>query len=332
MNGVLWKLIAVWCCALLCVRAQDTAEEAKEVATATGLQIESQESEHFVFLWGAPRAAGQPSVIAAEAAWSEFSKMSGVTDAGLLFGTRKPLVGLFAAKTGYDKYADWYDAKYKPYPGFAENVKRAVFWPQPTPRIATFTHLKPNTPESARNIFAHEIGHLLVMRWKYHNNFLPPWFEEGFACWIEAKALGRNNCYCFSGGYGDRATRLDKINDIEWPKWKAAVAQQVKGKSDKALRNLVPMPLSDLAAPEMGKAWSVVDFMASQGGEKLLLFIEKFKAHWPKDIVFEHNAAKAEAQEKALNEVFGKDFDSFDAAWRAWVLKTYSMTSAPVRK
>ncbi len=323
--------LVLWC-ACSWLQGQDAKDEATEIATKTGLVLESQESDHFVFLWGVPRAAGQPSLLAAEAAWSEFSKMSSVTDAGLLFGSRKPLIALFAAKTGYDKFADWYDAKFTPYPGFAENVKRAVFWPQPTPRIATFTHLKPNTPESARNIIAHEVGHLLVMRWKYHNNFLPPWFEEGFACWLEAKTLGRNNCYCFSGGYGDRATRLDKINDIEWPRWKSSVAQQVRGKSDKALRTIVPMPLSDLAAPEMGKAWSIVDYMASQGGDKLLLFIEKFKAHWPKEIVFEHNAAKAAAQEQALQDVFGKDFDSFDAAWREWVLKNYKIVSGAAVK
>jgi|GEM_PF-4422172 hypothetical protein len=332
MKKLLTLLLLVLGFTSLWAQSPDAAAEVQRIGDGMGEKLEALESDHFLFALGIPRTQAQPSVQAAEGAWKEFETFSGVQDAGELFGSKKPLVGLFAAKTGYDKFAEWYGATYKPWPGFVDNVKRAVFWPQPHPRIATFTHLKPNTPESVRNVIAHEVGHLLIMRWKYHNNFLPAWLEEGFACWIEAKSLGRSNCFCFAGGYGDRATRLDKINDIEWPRWKSAVALQVKGKHDKALKSLIPMTLSDLSAAEMGKAWSLVDWMVAQADGKFLKFVERMKANWPKDIVFEHSEAKGLAQEKALQEVFGLDAEGVDDAWRKWVSANYKILKDPARK
>lgn len=329
MTKVTLRLVFLFCAAST-VHAQGTEAEAevREIAEKTGLNLSCEESESFIWALAINKAQAQNLIKVGESALKVFMESAQVKSWEELWGpasggTKKALMIILANEPQYKKALNFYEEKYKPYKGFAEQAGRVLYWPQPNPRVCSLMHLKPTTLDGMKNVVAHEVGHLCALRFKFHRNFVPAWFEEGVACWLEAKVVGKSNCFCFSGGYGDSATRVDKITDIEWPKWKIAVSGMAKKKADKALRQIIPMSMTELSADEMSKAWSLIDYMVKQDPAKFANFMVLMKRYWPAKIVFEHTDEKFKAQETAIKEAFGVELDELDQKWREWVIANY---------
>lgn len=298
-------------------------QEVQEVAKGTRAKLRFFESPNMIWALACSEAEARPIIAGVEKGFDIWKEISGVERWEQMWGPKKALFVVLKNRLQYRNFLKYYAKRYADSPylqwPFAETAGRVAYWPQPMPRPFAAMHLKPATIKNLTNTAVHVLGHLCMMRYKFNNYPIPPWLEEGFGCYLEARVLKRNNCYCFSGGYGDQAGRLDKLTDIEWKKWKQVVAGMVSSRSDKVMEQILPMRMNDLSAAEMGKAWSVIDFLVQKDNKKFVEWIAAWKRYWPRTYDLAYSPAKGEAQEKALKEVYGMSFADLDTQWRQWV-------------
>jgi hypothetical protein len=238
-----------------------------------------------------------------------------------LFNGRKCLILIFNNGTQYKAFGTWYEAFYK-WPVLS-SMGSQCYIPLAWPRCTIAAHLRPLDLTGMRNVVAHEIGHMCGYRYAYNNNFSPVWFVEGLATCIEGKALGTTSCYCFSGGYGDASDQNKNLVNREWAKWKTQVKALVKSKQDKSIQHILPMQLNELTLNETGKAMSIVDFWMKTDPAKMTRWLALTKKYWPQKAQYEWDAAKGEAQKRALKEAFGMEWAELDEAWRKYVQANY---------
>ncbi|MAG55537.1 MAG: hypothetical protein CMJ83_04525 [Planctomycetes bacterium] len=298
--------------------AQDYETEVAELARASRLRVKPLESDAFIFASTLSVSLTRPIAKAADDAFKQWQKISGVESWKDMWGRKKCLVIVCNNKIQHRRAIAWYDKKYTTYGGFGSYAPKQSYWPQPSPRVTIFMHARPISVKHLRNVAAHVVGHMCVIRYGYNNRPSPPWLEEGFGCYLEARVMRRTNCYCFGGGYGDQAGNMEKLADIEWKKWKETVRKMVRKKSDKPLKAILPLRMNQIAAPEMGKSWSIIDYLITQDRKKFCLFLRKLKTYWPKTYDPAFTPAMEKAQERALRDSFDLTLTELDEAWRKW--------------
>ena len=86
------------------------------------------------------------------------------------------------------------------------------------------------------------------------------------------------------------------------------------------MKSIIRLRHSQLGAAEIGKCWSVIDFLVQKDKKAFTKFIWGVKQYWPKpgQPKPEYTKLKGAAQEKALKAAFGWTFDELDTEWRAW--------------
>ncbi len=308
--------------------AKELEEEVASIAAATGARLSA--SEHPVFDCASSLSRDETLIVVdgAEKAFAVFKEISGVSGPAEMFGIKKPLLVILPGAESYKKLGYWYE-KAKGRPGMGDAVANSTYFPFDSPRCLIGMHLKPSDAVGLAHVAAHETGHLCVQRYKFNSNYSPPWLCEGMGAYLEARVFGITNCYCFSPGgaqrYGaaDAGAVLEKLSDLQFAKWKTAVKAAAKSRQLKTFANFIPLQLSELGAGEVGKAWSMIDYMASLGPGKVGAFIGAVKRLWPAAVVYEHTPAKTAAQEKAILEVFGVEVAGFEEQWRAYVMAKY---------
>jgi hypothetical protein len=245
----------------------------------------------------------------------------GRSPAEKLFAGRKCLILVFNNSSQYKAFGKWYEGHHK-WP-VLDAMKSVSYIPIAYPRCIIASHLKPLDINMMRNVVAHEIGHMCGYRFAYNNNFSPVWFVEGLATVIEGRTMGTTSCYCFSGGYGDASDQSKNLVNREWSKWKAQVKAMMKAKQDKAMAHILPMQLNELTLNETGKSMAVADYWMKTEPAKLMRWLALTKKYWPPKPQYEWEAAKGEAQKRALKEVFDMDWPALDEAVRKYVQTNY---------
>jgi hypothetical protein len=292
-------------------------KDAEEIAAALGCKLPGlAESESFEIAAALGPAQCTPILDGAERSLKVFKEWTGATTADL-FGPRKCLIVVAPTRKEYLKLGTWYETYFKQ-PNVAGAMKSASYWPFDNPRCLIATHLKPNDAATIKQICIHEVGHLVVSRYKFNYNFPPAWLLEGMGALLEAKVSGMTTCYCFSGGYAGAAATPEKLNNLKWENWKKQVKLEAKT-GVKSIKQILPMELKDLTALETGKCWSVIDYLVTTDKQKFTQFLTLMKSYWPRKIQYEWSPEKGEAQEKALKEAYGFDFATLDAEWAKYV-------------
>lgn len=308
--------------------AKELEEETASIAKATGARLTA--SEHPVFDCASALTRDETSVVVdgAEKAWAIFKEISGASGPSEVFGVKKPLLVILPGAEAYKKLGYWYEKQFGR-PGMGDAVANSTYFPFDSPRCLIGMHLKPSDATGLAHVAAHETGHLCVQRYKFNSNYSPPWLCEGMGAYLEARVFGVTNCYCFSPGgaqrygAGDAGAVLEKLSDLQFAKWKVAVKAAAKARQFKSFANLVPLQLSELGAAEVGKAWSMIDYMTTLGPGKVGEFIGNVKKWWPPEVVYDHTPGKTAAQEKAILTTFGVETVAFEEQWRIWVTSKY---------
>lgn len=302
--------------------AQDYQAEVDEIAKATKQKLTMIESDNFVFVTGLNKTQTKPIVKAAEKAFDIWKDISGTTWRDM-WGRKKAYMFVAKNKPQYRKLLKWYEKKYAPYPGFAQGAGPHNYFPISLPRPSAFMHAKPLSVKRLPMVAAHEVGHLVVWRYKWTGYFVPPWLEECMGIYLEARTFKRTQCYCFGGSYGDSSGSKEELTDIEWKKWKSQIQKLVRKRSDKDMKAILRLRHSQLGASEVGKGWSVIDFLVQKDKAAFAKFMRGVKSYWPKTVQPkpEYSKLKGEAQDKAMKAAFGWSMEEMDKEWRAWAKK-----------
>jgi hypothetical protein len=304
------------------MEAQDpAAAEVEEIAKGINTKLEFMESANFTFATAVSRSEMRALIQIAEDAYLRFAKTTGLSGWKDLFGDSRCMIVILPTKSHFKKYAEWYERKYA-----RENFKSvadgARFFCVDTPRSAIAMHLKPADVEKLRFTVCHEVGHLAIMRYHFNNNFVPPWLGEAYGAWLESRVLGKNDCYCFSGGYGESGGgKEDPMAKMRFEKFRERLKSVLVKGNDRRLSQIWKLQYSEMTTEDMLKSWAVVDLMHSQGPDKFAAFLRLMKTYWPRAIRYEYFDEKGEAQEKAIKEAFGWSLEDLEAQVKRHVPK-----------
>jgi hypothetical protein len=302
--------------------SQDYAEEVKELGQSTALRFAFHESTNFVWASSVPATHTTPAIKAGEEAFAYWNKLTGLDSRRDTMGDRKVLVIITRNGMEYKKVLEWYERTHKPFTtDFAKANAVGDFMIYPNRRPTIFVHAVPLLARQLPNAAAHLIAHMCLHRYKFNQKQIPPWLDEGFACYVEAQVMGHNNIFCFHSVY-ERASNPDPkatLFDIKFPKWKTLVRDMVKKREDRALRAILPLRLNGLTGEDVGKAWSLVEFLLKKDEKAFLPFLRTIKQHWPDTFDFPFTPGEQAAQERSLKEIYSTTLDELDDAWRKWV-------------
>jgi hypothetical protein len=295
-------------------------QDADRLATATGAKFTAVvEGKSFDLVGAITPAQAGPILDAAQKALETFMEWTGASPIELV-GARKCLIVVLPSRREFQKVGPWFEevSKIKGN-GAATSAPGCSYIWWNDPRCVIATHLKPYDVATVRQVVIHEVGHLAIAAYKYDYNYAPEWLSEGMGAYLEAKMTGVTSCYCFKGGYGGGGANADKLANLKWDKWKAEVKAQAKG--TKNLKQIVATRINELSSQDVGKCWSVLDYLISTDPKKFADWLARVKRYYPKPPSLDWSNAKGEAQEKAFMEVYGLDFAGIDREWAAFVAK-----------
>ena len=321
-----WALLALICMAICAPRiaAQkvDYKEEVEGIAKASRVPLQLLETENFVIAYTTTAKTAKEVGKVGEKALKVWKELKGSKTLEEAWGRSregdlKVLTFVLKSKVDMKRIAKWYDKKYKPYEGFSDVISSGSYFPQPDPRTTIFMHAMPISQKDLPGVMAHEVGHMCMHRHEYHHNFLPPWLEEGFGIWMEGKVMGKTECFCFHGSYGDNSSS-GSLTGSKWSKWRARAKSLAKRGADKNLKDIYRLRMNEIGQLEATKAASVIDYMIAESPKKFCKFVAAMKGFWPKSYESTFIPEHFKAQNRALQQVFSCDTATMDDRWRKW--------------
>ncbi len=297
------------------------AAEVKEIAKAVGKPMHFSETKHFTFCTSVPAAKAKVFSRAAEKAFALWTKHVGTDNWRSLWGPRKCMVVILADKKGYRKYLRWYSKKYPVWDAkqFIRTHNSSNWFPEPGTRNVIVTHLKPHKEAFVVSIVVHLVGHMIVDRYNFNNNFTPGWLRESTGMWFETQSLGTIQCSCYQSAYAALKPDDDRRKPMSKSKLRGRVkAAVLKGKAPPMSGLIKRSALSELTFADTLKGYAVVDWMMSQP-KKYAAFMRKMKRAWPADIVPQNLPGKEKAQIRAFQQVFGLSLPELDKTVKEYV-------------
>ncbi|MCA9321078.1 MAG: hypothetical protein KDB53_10100 [Planctomycetes bacterium] len=303
------------------VRAFQEDERAKaevqDIAKSIGAAMNFTESPHFTFCTSMSSAQVGPILGAAEKAYGLWAKHVGSDNWRSLWAEQKAMVVICPSKREYQRYLKWYADKYPVWSAeeFVKGHSQAQWFPEPATRNVLGTHHKPHSEDFLKQIVVHLVGHMIIDRYAFNNNFTPAWLREGMGMWMEAQVLDGASCACYQGAYGLRGKDADRGKQgLPRAKLHTRVKNAItkhEGKNTKGITVLAA--LDQLSFDDMLTSYALIDWMMSQP-KGLANFLRAMKQGWPAEVVPGHLPAKTAAQEKAFKKVFDMTFEQVDEA------------------
>ncbi len=291
-------------------------DEVKTMSKKIGKKLRFVETKNFT--WASSMSTGKTKLVSsgAEKAYKIFTDHAGVDDWMKMWGGQKCMGVLVPTKRDYKRFNKWFAENYKVWSKkqWPINKDLADYYCESGSRRLMTTYVKPNSDAHVRAIITHLTGHMMVLRYNFHNNFVPPWLEEGMAIYMEAQVNKRHACKCFNDPYGSVAVNPnDPVAGYPTAKWKVAIKKASKKGKLKSVKALMRVRLSELELADAQKAYATVSWMMSQD-KKCAEFIAAMKRAWPRKIAMEYEMGHGEAQAKAFKEVFSMTLVEVDKA------------------
>ncbi len=150
---------------------------------------------------------------------------------------------------------------------------------------------------------------------KYYTHSVPTWIPVGLG-----HAFARRISPKFNYFTDDRAYSSDDKDQWDWP---PRIQARVKNQVWPSAAKIFALPdVTQVEYVDHMMAWSRMDFLLRENAAGLPVFLDGVKGRLaqgrtptPEEVATAHAAA--------FHKAFGMDAAGFDAAWSAWVLKTY---------
>jgi hypothetical protein len=260
-----------------------------------------------------------------EAAYAEFQKLIGVTDADFPAKGPKPREGaylglpdkflllVFQKKSDMARYMDRFCGR--------KDDTSCRFFHQKTFQMLACVAAEGLEGFNEAGIHGHvmfAIYHNLVNGYNGFFYPLPLWLDEGLAHWYSRKVPTTTiNCEIRD----DEAVAEDKQND--WPV-KVRRRAQHEGAWFKFETMATWEKWEDMGYHAHSQSWSRVDYLMQLDKEKLGHMIRELKSLPLSTASYTEQGAQVRTiAQKLLFDLYEMDATTFDTRWRDWVLKTY---------
>ncbi|MHC5011250.1 MAG: LSm family protein [Planctomycetota bacterium] len=281
----------------------------KETAAAARIRMNYLWGPHFDVYYDVKAKLAQEVLEGAEAAYAVMRRALRPQGSDLpeVLATRQKLV-LLNKLPAYAKFAQWFDKEEgcsELVPGWGRMVQKqhAFWWADPMPLTAVYKF--PNVDRTFVSNVIHNMGLVLLTRYKFNYRFSSNWLREGFAYYLEMESIGYTDSFTLGRGGSTQAGQAKPVW-ADSDKWRAALKALVAEGRDPPLKRLADMGPDQMGYEELVKAWSVIECLVRWDGDKFKAFIDATKD-------------RDTTEEEALRQVFGMGYRQLDRKWRAYV-------------
>jgi len=256
----------------------------------------------------------------AEAAYEVFFQTLEPTSETFPAGLRGRIrLHLFEKLPAYARFAKWFDEKEECsdlIKGWVSAVRRmhSFWWVDPQGVVGVYKF--PNTPRTFVSNAVHNMGLILLTRYRFNYRFPNQWLLEGFAYYLEMEALGYSDTFSLSRGGTQAAADAGKPVWSDSDKWREALRSLVAGGKDPPMKRISRMTSDQMHYIELVKSWSVVECLIRLDRKQFIRFLEADK---------NRNNTTADA----LRKVYGWGWRDLDRTWRKYVNQNFSHTPPP---
>jgi hypothetical protein len=227
-------------------------------------------------------------------------------------------VVLFKKQPGYAKFVRWFDQGAKAsdlVPSWASSVSKqhAFWWAHPEHVVGVYQF--PNPDKTLVSNAVHDVGLVLLTRYRLNYRFPTTWLSEGFAYYLEMETLKYSESFTVgrtTGATTAPGTEGQAPTWVDSTKWRTSLATLVAQGRDPPLKRMATMDASQMGYEELVKAWSVVELLVRTDPAKFKAFVDASKKQ-----------PASESEETALKAGTGEDYRALEQRWRAWVSGGY---------
>lgn len=252
---------------------------------------------------------------ACEASWREAWRILAPTpeDYGSGIGERIQLA-LFKKSPSYARFAGWFNKQAdieSITPGWGRSIKRqpSFYWPHPERVIGSYVF--PNTDKTFVSIVNHNVGLIMLTRYRFNVRFPSEWLQEGFSYYLEMTTAKYSLSFSLGSGASTAGGGEEGPIWADSDKWKKGLSQLVAKGQDPPMKRLARMGFDAIGYPELVKSWSVVDFLIKWDKQRFKKFVDLSKVR--------DNQGEVANEEEALREAYGVGYRQLDKKWRAYV-------------
>lgn len=218
----------------------------------------------------------------------------------------------------YVRFSQWFDKTYDAdslVPGWAGAIRRQHSWWWVQDKRITGLYQFPNTDKTFVSNVIHNVGLILLTRYRTNYAFPSVWLREGFSYYLELEALGYSQSFTLGrgGGTGGAAAGTAGPVWIDSAKWRGALKKLVAAGQDPPLRRIGRMTQDQFRYVELVKSWSVVEFLVRWDRARFKRFVDASKE-------------RGTEEEDALRSAYGVGFRDLDRKWREYVGADFKLT------
>ncbi|MCP3918197.1 MAG: hypothetical protein GY711_21820 [bacterium] len=173
------------------------------------------------------------------------------------------------------------------------------------------------TDEALHGHVAFNVVHQLLDGYKHYSYETPVWIHEGLAHWVERRINPRFNTFDSSEGAVAEMTRKHK--------WQPPTRKLVtQGKAPRMAQLVGMKSYAELELEHHYTTWSMVDFLMTEHPDFLGTLLDAIKGLY-NDKFIDDGTGMWDVHRRTFVDDLGMNYQQFDAAWREWVLATYSV-------
>ena len=182
------------------------------------------------------------------------------------------------------------------------------------------------------NSAVNKLGRILANRWYPNFNYLPAWYEEGIAVWLEVEVCG--NCttyYLGSPGVRNKGRYQQPKPDVSkrfdpnkgWilhGEWIARLKDAVETDADTAMQRLIHLEANEMGSLDVAKCWSFLDWLVRRDPEKFSDFVRELRGRLPRYERRMNTREYVEIQRNAFRAVYDRRLGGLENEWQVEAL------------
>jgi len=182
------------------------------------------------------------------------------------------------------------------------------------------------------NSAVNKLGRILANRWYPNFNYLPAWYEEAIAVWLEVEVCGNCTTYYLGspgvrnkGRYQQRKPDVSKRFDpnkgwILHGEWIARLKDAVETDSDTALQRLIHLEANEMGSLDIAKCWSFLDWLVRRDAQKFAAFVRELRSRLPRYERRMNTREYVEIQRKAFRTIYDRRLGELENEWQTEAL------------
>ncbi|MBL8768859.1 MAG: hypothetical protein JNL94_15915 [Planctomycetes bacterium] len=256
-----------------------------------------------------------------EKGFKRFAKEFALDEGLQWFGPQRVDLVVFRTRFDYERFCDWIGANTRAGTQWAERAKKVAgvylfeTWP-----LAT-TYVGNRGEDMAIAHCCNMLGHVLLNRYRFQNNGIPPFFDEAFAALTEFDLTGRNAFFNVGAGRYERHIEDKERAFFEDGKWMEPLRDGFRTRSDTPMDQVVRREHVTLSQMDVAKGMALYQYWRTLDPKRMKQFFDALRDAWPSGNPPPTQPSVFNACQKAFNVACSKDMQLVDEELRAWVMK-----------